>query len=93
MNVYACWHQGNLGYSCRIRGKQWMFVPDIMQPDKNIYNNISLSDLVFKNTYEMQYEVTREDKRERFSPLNILKSIFIQAYKPKTIGGLLFIPY
>ncbi len=93
MNVYTCWHEGNLGYSCRTRGRQWMFVPEIMQPDSNIYNNLPLSDLVFKNTYEKQYEVNREVQREHFSLVNILKSKFKPAYKPKTIGGLLFISY
>ncbi len=73
MNVYTCWHEGNLGYSCRTRGRQWMFVPEIMQPDNNIYNHLLLSDLVFKNTYEKQYEVNREVEREHLSLVKILK--------------------
>lgn len=56
MNVYRCWYQGIRGYSCRIRDKRWMFVPDFDQPDKRTYRNLELGDLNFCNKYEQRFE-------------------------------------
>ena len=56
MNVYSCWYEGNFGYACRIAVRKWMFVPEMGQPDANIYKNLLLEDLTFKFAFENSFE-------------------------------------
>ena len=90
MNVYACWYQGNYGYACRTRGSRWMFVPELGQADNMVYRNLSLHELVFKNTIEKSYEFNLEKNRNAFSPAGLLKRLFLPGQKQHTVGGLLF---
>lgn len=90
MNVYSCWYEGNFGYACRIAARKWMFVPEMGQPDANIYKNLLLEDLIFKNACEKSFEKMYEQK----SPLmGILKSLILPRSKPQSIPGLLLTPY
>ena len=91
MNVYICWHRGTMGYGCRLRGKKWLFVPELGQPDNNIYKNISLEDLVFKNPVEKRLEILHEqdvdENKNKFS--KILRFLVFPQYKAHTVCGLL----
>lgn len=91
MNIYNCWHQGNLGYGCRIREKRWLFVPEMGQPDKNIYKNLCLDDLIFKNLMDKRNETEREKALDQFTLTRLLQSILLPTTKPQTVGGQLFI--
>lgn len=90
MNVYVCWYQGNLGYSCRIRGKRWMFVPELGQPDGQVYKNLYLDDLLFKNQFERQIELKLENELRKFNLVRFLRMLIFPGRKPHTVGGLLF---
>ncbi len=90
MNVYTCLYHGNLGYGCRTRGRKWMFVPELGQPDNNIYKNLCLGHLIFKNPFDQKYEIAREKELNQFNLIKILKSLFHPSYKAQTVGGLLF---
>lgn len=93
MNIYNCWHQGNLGYGCRTRGRKWLFVPEMGQPDNNIHKNLCLNDLVFKNLMDKRYEAELEKKLEQFPVARLLKSLLLPTAKPQTVGGQLFIAH
>jgi hypothetical protein len=93
MNVYTCWHQGNLGYGVRTKAKRWMFVPEIGQPDNHIYKDLNLDNLIFVNPLDKRFEIMLEEESDKFSLLRLLKSLIIKSNKPRTVAGLLFTPY
>lgn len=90
MNIYNCWYQGNQGYACRTHGKKWMFVPELGQPNSNVYKQLSVQDLIFKNLSDKHYEIALDSSKYNFNLFKTLKSLFLPAYKPATVGGLLF---
>ena len=90
MNVYCCWYKGNQGYCCRRRNLNWMFVPELGQPDRNIYKNIAFEDLVFKNTCAWDYEKNQQVRLGKSQTALMLYKILRREYKPRTTGGLLF---
>ena len=67
-----------------------MFVPELGQFDNKIYKNISLAELVFKNTFEKVIETKREEYQSHLHLLDFLKMLFLPSNKPLTVGGLLF---
>ncbi|MGH8247989.1 MAG: hypothetical protein ACREUU_16325 [Gammaproteobacteria bacterium] len=91
MNVYSCWYHGNFGYSCRLYGRNWLFVPELGQPDGRIHRNLSLGDLLFRNTFEKKLEMARD--QELASPWLVrwMRDLLRPGCKLTTIGGLLFI--
>ena len=90
MNVYSCWYEGNFGYACRIAVRKWMFVPEMGQPDANIYKNLLLEDLTFKFAFEKSFEKRYEQK----SPLmGILKFLILPRSIPQSIAGRLLIAF
>lgn len=90
MNVYTCWYQGNLGYGCRTRGRGWMFVPELGQPDGRVHKNLGLHDLLFKNQFERQIELNLENELRKFSLRRFLRTLISPRPKHHTVGGLLF---
>lgn len=90
MNVYSCWYHGNFGYGCRTRGRKWIFVPELGQPDKNIYRNLYLDDLVFKNSFDKKFEADLENGMRKPSVSALFVCLLIARRKPQTVGGLLF---
>lgn len=92
MNVYSCWHRGNFGYGCRLRGRRWLFVPELGQPSGDIRRNIALRDLVFSNPLAQTMELGRERELSRPWLSRWLRSLRHPGYRPATIGGMLFSP-
>jgi hypothetical protein len=92
MNVYTCLYRGNIGYGCRTRGRNWMFVPEMGQPDGTIYKNLLLHDLVFKNPFEKKFELSLERESRAISLSRVLRWLFLPRRKLQTIGGLLLSP-
>ena len=90
MNVYTCWYRGNFGYGCRRQGRKWMFVPELGQQNHEIYRNLHLDDLVFKNPFDKKFELSFENRMRQFSVLRLLKKLFTTGQKVHTVGGLLF---
>jgi hypothetical protein len=92
MNVYQCWYLGLNGYCCRGHNSKWIFVPELGQANNRIHKDLALTDLVFDNPFAMQHELNVEQRLQkvRSNPLHFLKSLFIPAEKPSTVGGLLF---
>lgn len=66
-----------------------MFVPELGQADGQIYKQLSVNDLLFKNRSEKQYEIGLDSSKYKFSLLRILRSLFFSTHKPVTVGGLL----
>lgn len=91
MNVYSCWHHGNFGYACHLRGRHWLFVPELGQADGRIHRNLFLGELEFRNPFEKKFEVARD--RELASPwlVRCIRDLLRPGYRPATIGGLLFV--
>jgi len=89
MNVYRCWYQGIQGYSCR-RGRGWMFVPELGQPDNRIHKNIVLTDLVFMNREEGRFEMNNETSRNKRSVRGWLGYMLGRRSRPHTVHGMLF---
>ena len=90
MNVYQCCYRGIIGYGCRTRGKRWMFVPELGQPDNRIYKDITLHDLQFRNFIEKNFELECEHRSEKGIFMKLLKSLVFGRYRPQTVNGLLF---
>ena len=90
MNVYTCWHHGNLGYGCRTRRMRWMFVPELGQPDNRVYKNLCLDDLIFKNPFDRQIELDFEKQMRKFSIVRFLRTLIFPEKKLHTVGGMLF---
>jgi hypothetical protein len=67
-----------------------MFVPELGQPDNNIYKNVAFGDLVFKNKHARTYESDYEALIERSRTAGLSQKILRKKYKPHTIGGMLF---
>jgi len=90
MNVYKCWYEGIFGYTCRVPSGKWMFVPEMGQPDANIYKNLLLEDLTFNYACEKSFEKMCEQKSLL---TGILKSLMPSRAKPQSIAGLLLTTY
>lgn len=90
MNVYPCWYNGNFGYGCRTRGRSWMFVPDLGQPDNRIYKKLALDALLFENPFDRQLELQLANRTRKFSITGFLHALIFPGQKPRTVGGLLF---
>ena len=90
MNVYSCFYQGNIGYVCRTRGKRWMFVPELGQPDGSVYKNVSIDELVFRNPLDRKFELACEQRINRFSLGRLLARLLFGKPRTHTVGGLLF---
>lgn len=89
MNVYRCWHRGILGYGCR-RGRGWMFVPELGQPDNRIYKHLALTELVFRNRHEWRFEMKKEDQRKGNSFSRLIRQFLAQRSRPHSVNGTLF---
>jgi len=92
MNIYRCWYQGIKGYSCRVRDKRWMFVPDIEQPDNRSYRNLELADLEFSNKHEKKFELDCEESTTKKRVLNLVRYIAGRHRSPATVYGQLLLP-
>jgi hypothetical protein len=90
MNIYSCWYKGNFGYCCRWHNNTWTFVPELGQTDSNIYKNVALEDLVFKNKYAEEFEREYQARLDRIYTVGLLGKLLGKKDKPQTIGGLLF---
>ena len=93
MNIYTCWYRGNLGYGCRRHGQKWMFVPELGQSDKNIYRDLSLEDLIFKNPEDKYFELKVENEAGTQSILEFLQNLFSTRTRPQTVAGELLSRY
>jgi hypothetical protein len=69
-----------------------MFVPELGQPDNNIYKNVAFEDLIFKNKYAEEYERYFQSHLDGLYTAGLLQKMLGRKYKPQTIGGLLFCP-
>ena len=87
MNVYPCWYRGTLGYGCRTGGRKWMFVPELGETDGNIYKNLKLEQLVFRNPLEKKYELQRDENPDSTAILNIFRSMFVSSAGSQNIAG------
>ena len=92
MNVYQCWYHGTLGYACRIRGRKWMFVPELGQPDGTVYKHLGLHELIFRNPLYKRHELAYE-QTTRFGLLKFVLSLLLPEDKPVTVAGLLLLPH
>lgn len=92
MNIYRCWYQGLRGYSCRIRDRRWMFVPDIGQPDNRICRDLNLTDLEFTNKYEKRFELDYESSMTKSQTLNLIRLLTGRNKQPATVCGQLLLP-
>ena len=90
MNVYTCWYHGTFGYGCRIRGRNWLFVPELGQSGTRVCKNLYLDELVFKNPFDKKFELDLEKRLCKFSLARIIKRLFLSGRKAHTVGGLLF---
>jgi hypothetical protein len=88
MNVYTCFYRGNLGYSCRTRGRDWMFVPELGQPDRRIHRRVALHELVFADPRAKAWELRREARRS--TSLDWFKGLLGGREEPRSVGGMLF---
>lgn len=88
MNVYNCCYRGNIGYSCRLRGRRWMFVPETGQVDRRIHRDVTLSELIFADPRAKSWEMNRE--RRRRGALPWLKSVLGGSEESRSVGGMLF---
>lgn len=86
MDVYACWYQKCFGYACRLDSGRWMFVPDLGQPDQNVYKELHLDELVFKNTEEKRFE---QASRASSSLLGRVRGLVFPRYRAQSIAGRL----
>ena len=88
MNVYACCYRGNLGYGCRIRGRRWMFVPELGQRDRHVHRNVALGDLRFADPFAQTYERNQELPLTHRGFSNWLRGIHPRP-TGHSVGGLL----
>ena len=91
MNVYQCWYRGVLGYACRLRGRRWMFVPELGQYDRHVYRGVPLRELVFNNPLEKRHEYARDALYRRTRLARILRTLFGFTARPATTAGLLLL--
>lgn len=91
MNIYRCWYQGILGYGCR-RGRGWMFVPELGQPDNRVHKQLDINDLVFMNNAVRRYEMQLEKRLNTRTLSRLMETLWIGRDRPRTIGGRLFTP-
>lgn len=92
MNIYRCWHQGILGYGCR-RGRGWMFVPELGQPDNRIHKGLEITDLVFLNNDERLFEMKNDKLRNNRTLGRMMRSVMSLRTRPRSISGRLFTPH
>ncbi len=92
MNIYRCRYLDTTGYSCRIRHRNWLFVPDLGQTDNRIRKNIRLGDLAFENSFELEYELSREYKSIFGVWVRSLFNRMFSLSRPVTTAGHLLIP-
>jgi hypothetical protein len=90
MNVYPCVYRGIIGYCCRLRGRRWLFVPELGQPDRNLRRDVSLRELVFADRRAQQYETEFERTAGRRAVIRFLKALAGLPDRPVTVAGLLF---
>ena len=88
MNVYSCFYRGNLGYSCRVRGRNWMFVPEFGQLDGRVHRGVSLHELVFADSFAKLWELGRDARRS--GGLRWIKNLLGGREEPRSVGGMLF---
>ncbi len=50
-----------------------MFVPELGQPDNNVYKNLCLGYPVSKNPFDQKYEIAREKELNQFNLIKNLK--------------------
>jgi hypothetical protein len=91
MNIYNCWHQGISGFAAKLDAKRWLFVPDMGQPDCRIRRNIGLSELIFKNRSDYQFELGLQAE-SRFSLVRTIVMWLFSAEQANTTAGLLLLP-
>lgn len=89
MNVYSCCYRGTIGYSCRTRGRNWMFVPEFGQPDTRVHRGVALDDLVFADPRAKSWELGRD---ARGSSLLRMLNLLGGREESRSVGGMLFTP-
>ena len=88
MGVYSCWYREIFGYACLLESGNWIFVPDMGQPDQNVYRNLTLNDLIFTNSDEHRSAMSST------LPLSLLervRAIVFPGFRPKSVAGRLLI--
>jgi hypothetical protein len=88
MNVYNCLYRGTIGYSCRTRGRNWMFVPEMGQADRRVHRGVSLHELVFADPRAKSWELSREERRP--GGLHWVRNLLGGSEEPRSVGGMLF---
>lgn len=91
MNIYQCWYRGIKGYGCKIQEGNWMFVPDLGQPDTRTHKKLELADLHFVNRFEKEYETRVEARYSRYPLRRLLRHIVIREKKSATVYGQLLL--
>ena len=89
MNIYTCWHRGNLGYGCRLRGNEWMFVPESGQIDDRIYKGLPLDELIFKNPSDKNHELQLEGYTAASVLIEVLQTLLYPASQSRSVAGRL----
>ena len=89
MNIYTCWHRGNLGYGCRLWGNKWMFVPEFGQNDGRVYKDLPLDELIFKNPSDKSYEMQLEVNTAASVLIKVFHSLVYPAAQTRSVTGRL----
>ena len=88
MGVYSCWYKEIFGYACLLESGNWIFVPDLGQPDQNVYRNLELDELIFTSPDEHRSALNSS------TPVSLLerfKSMVFPGFKPRSVAGRLLI--
>lgn len=91
MNIYRCCYKGVSGFASKVHRTTWLFIPDPDQTDSRVRHNLSLTDLVFKNRHEFEYELGHPDA-EPFSVRQFIRSRFFSSEPAHTTAGMLLLP-
>ncbi len=91
MNIYRCYYKGVSGFASKVHRASWLFIPDPGQADYRAPQNLSLTDLVFKNRRQFEYELGHPDA-EPFSILQFIRSLFFSSEPAHTTAGMLLLP-
>ncbi|HEY7841930.1 MAG TPA: hypothetical protein VIC61_10205 [Gammaproteobacteria bacterium] len=87
MNVYNCLYRGTIGYSCRTRGRNWMFVPEMGQADRRVHRGVSLHELVFADPRAKSWEMNRDARRAGFG---WVRNLLGGREESRSVSGMLF---
>lgn len=90
MNIYRCWYHGTCGFAGKLDRENWLFVPDLGQADNLIHRRIGLSELVFRNRFEYEYELELQSG-PRFPIVRFLMSFIFPTEQIHTTAGMLFL--